>query len=610
MGALLLFAIAIINLSLYQIFVVSDQNREIEFQHSQIVESNMVDARNALLEAATGDQSFVEIDLAPSYPARTLFVNPGTPAGTVRTTEKRSISVINNSDSTSNDITGGVCPGTAETRALQYRSGYNVYDGAPTLRVENTLLFQQFDDQTVAGSGQQLVAGDSINLLPVRNAYAESGSGAASVEPVPGRSIVTDVTNPEVQVPTAVGEDTWEDTLDGTVPSDRITVTGTGDSRTLTLELDGQYDLYCNPIGLNGAPPSGARKGGLSGGADGDNAGNINPASRTDVRLTDVGFGANKQEVVVTFKNSDDEPKEFARGRIPFYYSSKGSDPDRAILEGNNADELVIGADFERIDETISVPPNGGTKDVTFDFQQNAGNDFYVFSVVFDDGTAGDYYVDISNSGSGSGPTADASNSADAVDEGNTGQLDGSASTANGGSIDSYEWSLPGSPPDGVTITDSDAGTPEATFDASGATVSSDTDVAVELTVTDNKGNTDTDTVTVTVRDTDGGSGGSNQAPSVTVDSVTYDNSNNQVIVDYTPKDSDGNLDSAEIVVTNDSGAQVDDSPRSVDLTGEEGQSQTETFSGSGIGSSTKPFDVEVTVTDTDGATGSGSGST
>ena len=106
-------------------------------------------------------------------------------------------------------------------------------------------------------------------------------------------------------------------------------------------------------------------------------------------------------------------------------------------------------------------------------------------------------------------PTADAGTDT-SVPEGSTVELDGTQSQATG-SITTYSWTLTGSIPAGVSVSDSTTSTP--IFDASDADVSSDPDVTVELTVTDRNGNTHTDAVTVTVTQTstggeDGGGNG------------------------------------------------------------------------------------------------------
>jgi hypothetical protein len=100
-------------------------------------------------------------------------------------------------------------------------------------------------------------------------------------------------------------------------------------------------------------------------------------------------------------------------------------------------------------------------------------------------------------------PTADAGRDT-SVPEGSTVELDGTGS-ASGSAITDYAWTLPGSPPDGVSLSDASSSTP--IFDASDADVSADTAVTTELTVTDATGTTDTDTATVTVTNTASGGG-------------------------------------------------------------------------------------------------------
>ncbi|WP_254821344.1 hypothetical protein [Haloglomus halophilum] len=423
LGALLLFAILIINLSLFQIFVVPDQNAEIEFKHSEEVRSDMLNARNAVLDAATGDQSFVEVDLAPAYPSRSLFVNPAEPSGTIRTTEPHKITIINNSVGSPETISNDACPGTSvpETRALEYRAGYNYYGSDPTYRVENTVLFREFPGKTLPGSGQQLVTENSINLLPLRNEFSESGTGSATVEPVPGGVLSTNVVDPEIQLPTAYSEDVWEDkVLDGTVPTDDIDVT----DGTLTLTLSGSYQLNCGPIGLNDAPPSGARSGSLLGSGSGSGGGgSINPAGFSEVRLVSVSDVGSKSDVQVTLKNTDSEAKSLARARIPFYYGATGGSstrPDYADLNGDDTDRLGIRDRIETVDQNIEIGADGGTETLTFEFNENIKDDFFVFKAVYSDGTRATYYIDApkssggdSGSGSGSGSGFNSSNAGD-----------------------------------------------------------------------------------------------------------------------------------------------------------------------------------------------------
>jgi hypothetical protein len=93
-------------------------------------------------------------------------------------------------------------------------------------------------------------------------------------------------------------------------------------------------------------------------------------------------------------------------------------------------------------------------------------------------------------------PTADAGGTY-SVDEGSTVSLDGTGSSDPDGDMLSYTWSIQGTDY-GATISNPNSATP--TFDASGASVSQDRDVTVELQVSDGNGGTDTTTTTVTIQ--------------------------------------------------------------------------------------------------------------
>ena len=74
-GAVLLFGALIIALSGYQAFVVPQQNEQVEFSHSQTVQDELQDLRNAFV-SATGDVSrrSVSVTLGTRYPDRIFAV--------------------------------------------------------------------------------------------------------------------------------------------------------------------------------------------------------------------------------------------------------------------------------------------------------------------------------------------------------------------------------------------------------------------------------------------------------------------------------------------------------------------------------------------------------
>lgn len=49
-GAVLVFAIVIILVAIYQAVIIPTQNRKFEFHHNERVQGDMVDLRNGLLE--------------------------------------------------------------------------------------------------------------------------------------------------------------------------------------------------------------------------------------------------------------------------------------------------------------------------------------------------------------------------------------------------------------------------------------------------------------------------------------------------------------------------------------------------------------------------------
>ena len=86
-GAVLIFAALILLLSLYQATVVPQQNEQIEFDHSQQVQGELLDLRNAVA-STFGDAArrSVSVRLGTTYPPRFLAVNPPPASLTLITT--------------------------------------------------------------------------------------------------------------------------------------------------------------------------------------------------------------------------------------------------------------------------------------------------------------------------------------------------------------------------------------------------------------------------------------------------------------------------------------------------------------------------------------------
>ncbi|MFC6824552.1 hypothetical protein [Halopelagius fulvigenes] len=93
-GAVLLLGFVVVSMSMYQATVVPDENRRVEFRHSERVQGDMQEVRNAILRTAATDGSTpVSVELGTRYPARAVFVNPGSPGGTLSTSSLGTLTV-------------------------------------------------------------------------------------------------------------------------------------------------------------------------------------------------------------------------------------------------------------------------------------------------------------------------------------------------------------------------------------------------------------------------------------------------------------------------------------------------------------------------------------
>lgn len=498
LGALLLFAILIINLSLYQVFVVPDQNGEIEFKHNEQVRDQLVDYRTSVIRASGGgSEEAATVTLGPPYPSRTLFVNPASPSGSLRSvgTDDSAVNAtldnVRPLDAEARDFWDGT-PRNYSTGGFQYRPGYNYYDNAPTTVYDNSVVYDDFGDEQLARTDQRLVSGRQISLIALQGSYQQSGTGSESVSAFPASASDTRVTvenatgeNLSVAVPTRLSERRWIELLEGefdnnNAPADPTTcddLDGANDPN----ETDDRYVVNCDYT-----PP-----------ASGEEFGTIRlwfENGTYDLRLSKVTFGSDESTA--------------------FGYVTR--------VDGHN----------ESVSESSTLQIVAETRDE------------------FNNPSSG---VDlIAETGSGTQGTVSPSS----------------------------------------RVTDSD-GRAAFTFDPA-----DDGDATVVVCRDDGNGNCVAGSRNKSKFSIDVTAGSGNQDPSVTVNDATYSNPDKELTVSFTPKDADGNLDTATIA--DGDGNQITSSP--IDISGREGDTITRTFT---VNNNNKPDFVEVTVTDTDDATGS-----
>ncbi|WP_418285838.1 hypothetical protein [Halorubrum sp. DTA46] len=268
-GTVILFGFLLLALSLYQVQVVPTENANVEFEHSQAVEGDVTELRNAITTAGTvGDGRVTTVRLGTRYPQRTFFVNPPPVTGELRTTEQRQIR-IENADVTTSGNAGKFWDAQTtddtiefDTRSLRYGADYRELQDGPNLVYEHSAVAAEYRQTALLRTGQTLVrepSGDSSagrvtiplldgelseNGLERQSVDIESISASqrtVSLEPAAGAESI------ELVLPTAVrGEDRldrlateWNETLEsGTAEvegDDAVRLTITGESHRLRL---------------------------------------------------------------------------------------------------------------------------------------------------------------------------------------------------------------------------------------------------------------------------------------------------------------------------------------------------------------------------------------
>jgi len=388
-AAVFVFGFIVIGLSIYQGVVVPNQNKQVEFTHSQAVQQDMLEARNAILRTkVTGEDGYVTVRLGTEYPARIIGINPPPASGTLYTTGLQPIRVY---DQNGGNLSDSVCPGDPTTRMLAYQPADNVYLNAPTLVYENSVLYKQFRSGNVTMTGQTLVEGKTINVVPLKSQFSATSTGAVTFSPKAGNLKTTTVTHPTVTVPTRLSESTWESLLAGEIDPANVSVSG----GKLTLHPPGKYDVRCGPVAVNQVPPSGARKGGGV---------SINPVSPGDVQLRDSTLGGSGQSKFVTvyLNNTANHSASIEQARISFFFDPQNQKPSQrptyAYLKNNStaspSAKLIIQGERKTLKPKVRLAGNHQTTSIEFEFDKSVSDtSFFVVQITYASGETGTYFV-------------------------------------------------------------------------------------------------------------------------------------------------------------------------------------------------------------------------
>jgi hypothetical protein len=263
-GTVILFGFLILAMATYQVQFVPTENEEIEFEHSQQVEGEFLDLRNAILQAgSTGAAQSKRIQLGTRYPQRTFFLNPPSASGSLQTTDVGQVRIENvsveeggNAEAywENNDL-------TFDTRSLRYRPNYNEYRGASRLIYEHSAVAAEFENEAVLlRSEPTVVRGESgpdsrISLTFLSGNISANGVDARNVDVAPvsqGRGsvrIVPDSGDSRIVLPTAVENETalaerWNRTTDATVT--------VHDNNRIQIALNGNHSLSLSEVSIDG----------------------------------------------------------------------------------------------------------------------------------------------------------------------------------------------------------------------------------------------------------------------------------------------------------------------------------------------------------------------
>lgn len=270
-GAVLLFAMLIIAMSVYQAQVVPRENAEIEFDNYLQASSDMTELRNAMMGvAASNTERGTTVTTGTQYPARVFFVNPAPATGRITTEPAGNISIANvksPSDRANVDTFLQSENSRLEysTSTVEFTPQYNEIDVAPIVTA-NGYTYRNYSSP-VSLTTQTIIRGNRLTFVTVEGEFDAGGTTIPlTTNPVSAHTRTVTVTNRttaplNVTVPTPIPASTWETEIlagqmdpTGTNPDRYVTAVGPGpepNTVNITLEAGETYELRLGRIELH-----------------------------------------------------------------------------------------------------------------------------------------------------------------------------------------------------------------------------------------------------------------------------------------------------------------------------------------------------------------------
>lgn len=314
-GTVLVFGFLIIALSLYQAQVVPQQNAQVEFEHYEAVQNDLVDLRAGIATAGQADTpQFKTVRLGTAYPTRLFGINPPNPSGSIQTSEPYEIRISN-----------ATTTRTISTRFIQYTPRYNQLRSAPLWHDTSV----NYVDERARGGGFAVIEGQNlvtdsgiVRVTAVQNEFRRSGTGRVTLEVYPTTAASTDpfpTGDLTIELPTRLtGPEYWDDAglPDDTYLEVEEQARGPG-VHELRLETTSE-ELRVNTVGIQTEPTEGTVQhniGSRSGDDGNDDAGDQDDPSGPPLDFRELEEGSDG-DLEFTARNIAGEQVTVTRFRV------------------------------------------------------------------------------------------------------------------------------------------------------------------------------------------------------------------------------------------------------------------------------------------------------
>lgn len=360
-GFILAFGLVVTLIGANQAFIVPQANEDVEAQHDEDVQTDMLNLRGEIIDAAaSNEQQTATVRLGTGFPPRFLAVNPPPTSGTLQTVRPSSndgnITVKFDGDLDIGEICGTEpSRENVSTRFLAYDASYSEYRGNLPITVENSVMHR--NQGTLVSSEQVVVKGNRIRITRVVGDFRTSASDKRSVDLFPSET-GANTTNKSVTVtlPTELGEDDWERLANESEPNVKDVSVEDG---AVEIELkepnedDPDYVVECTTVGIEQEPDVDPATPADDEIPDSDIS--LNPIGGETLELTNVESGSNS-DLDVSFRNNGSSSLTLKKARIPFFTSTGGDAEielyaDMEQVNNNNGTILVAGDPLEPVGE-------------------------------------------------------------------------------------------------------------------------------------------------------------------------------------------------------------------------------------------------------------------